>query len=141
MAIRMRVMTVPPAAFPGCLSPAAKSPTLTHDDFVTGAHDHRSQKAEEPRLDEVRANGVLGNKMRFMASVMTQAVRLGTDVLLASARLRGKRAGIVCNHASVNMGFEHIVNRLAAAEDVTLGSMPRSAARLPVRRAGQHDRD
>jgi len=61
--------------------------------------------------------------MRFMASVMTQAVRLGTDVLLSSARLRGKRAGIVCNHASVDLGFEHIVDRLAAAEDVTLGAI------------------
>jgi len=61
--------------------------------------------------------------MRSMAPVMTQAVRLGTDVLLSSARLRGKRAGIVCNHASVDLGFEHIVDRLAAAEDVTLGAI------------------
>jgi uncharacterized protein YbbC (DUF1343 family) len=79
--------------------------------------------AGEPRLDEVRANGVLGNKMRFMASVMTQAVRLGTNVLLSSARLRGKRVGIVCNHASVDLGFEHIVDRLAAADGVTLGAI------------------
>ena len=61
--------------------------------------------------------------MRFMASVMTQTVRLGTDVLLSSARLRGKRVGIVCNHASVNPGFEHIVDRLAAADGVTLGAI------------------
>ena len=61
--------------------------------------------------------------MRFMASVMTRAVRLGTDVLLSSARLRGKRVGIVCNHASLDLGFEHIVDRLAAAEDVTLGAI------------------
>jgi uncharacterized protein YbbC (DUF1343 family) len=54
---------------------------------------------------------------------MTRAVRLGTDVLLSSARLRGKRVGIVCNHASLDLGFEHIVDRLAAAEDVTLGAI------------------
>jgi uncharacterized protein YbbC (DUF1343 family) len=61
--------------------------------------------------------------MRFMASVMTQAVRLGTDVLLSSARLRGKRVGIVCNHASVDLGFDHVVDRLAAADGVTLGAI------------------
>ncbi|HEV8393328.1 MAG TPA: DUF1343 domain-containing protein [Vicinamibacterales bacterium] len=58
-----------------------------------------------------------------MASVMTQAVRLGTDVLLSSTRLRGKRVGIVCNHASVDLGFAHIVDRLAAADGVTLGAI------------------
>jgi uncharacterized protein YbbC (DUF1343 family) len=61
--------------------------------------------------------------MRFMASVMTQAVRLGTDVLLSSARLRGKRVGIVCNHASVDLGFDHVVDRLATADGVTLGAI------------------
>jgi uncharacterized protein YbbC (DUF1343 family) len=54
---------------------------------------------------------------------MTSTVRLGTDVLLSSARLRGKRIGIVCNHASVDLGFEHIVDRLAAADGVTLGAI------------------
>ena len=61
--------------------------------------------------------------MAGMSTVMTATVRLGTDVLLSSARLRGKRVGIVCNHASVDLGFEHIVDRLAAADAVTLGAI------------------
>ncbi len=48
------------------------------------------------------------------------AVRLGTDVLLASSRLRGARVGIVCNHASVDRGYRHIVDRLADAKDVQI---------------------
>ena len=47
-------------------------------------------------------------------------VRLGSDVLLSSRRLRGLRVGVVCNHASVDRGFVHIVDRLAASDDVTL---------------------
>jgi uncharacterized protein YbbC (DUF1343 family) len=47
-------------------------------------------------------------------------VRLGSDVLLSSGRLRGLRVGVVCNHASVDRGFVHIVDRLAASDDVTL---------------------
>jgi uncharacterized protein YbbC (DUF1343 family) len=54
---------------------------------------------------------------------MTASVRLGTDVLIASPRLRGKRVGIVCNHASVDRGFAHVVDRLAAADGVTLGAI------------------
>ncbi len=50
-------------------------------------------------------------------------VRLGTDVLLSSPRLRGKRVGVVCNHASVDRGFAHIVDRLAAAQGITLGAI------------------
>ena len=51
------------------------------------------------------------------------AVRLGSDVLLASGRLAGKRVGIVCNHASLDRGFLHIVDRLAAADDLTLAAI------------------
>jgi uncharacterized protein YbbC (DUF1343 family) len=50
-------------------------------------------------------------------------VRLGSDFLLASSRLHGKRVGVVCNHASVDRGFVHIVDRLAAADRVTLGAI------------------
>ena len=50
-------------------------------------------------------------------------VRLGSDLLLASSRLRGARVGIVCNHASVDRGFVHIVDRLAAADGVTLAAI------------------
>ena len=51
------------------------------------------------------------------------AVRLGTDVLLASSRLRGARVGIVCNHASVDRGYRHIVDRLADAKDVQIAAI------------------
>jgi uncharacterized protein YbbC (DUF1343 family) len=50
-------------------------------------------------------------------------VRLGSDVLLATSRLRGRRVGVVCNHASVGRGFEHIVDRLARAGGVRLAAI------------------
>src|SRR6187200_2596162 len=50
-------------------------------------------------------------------------VRLGSDLLLSSSRLNGTRVGIVCNHASLDRGFLHIVDRLAAAPDVTLAAI------------------
>jgi len=50
-------------------------------------------------------------------------VRLGTDLLLASSRLTGKRVGVVCNHASIDRGFLHIVDRLAAAKNLTLAAI------------------
>ena len=54
---------------------------------------------------------------------MPNRVQLGTDQLLASGRLRGTRVGILCNHASVSHGFSHIVDRLAAADDVRLAAI------------------
>jgi uncharacterized protein YbbC (DUF1343 family) len=48
------------------------------------------------------------------------SVRLGSDLLISSGRLRGCGVGIVCNHASVDRGFNHIVDRLGLAEGVTL---------------------
>jgi uncharacterized protein YbbC (DUF1343 family) len=50
-------------------------------------------------------------------------VRLGSDLLLSSGRLRGLRVGIVCNHASLDRGFRHIVDRLVAADAVTLAAI------------------
>ena len=50
-------------------------------------------------------------------------VRLGSDLLLASSRLKGARVGVVCNHASLDRGFLHIVDRLATAPDVTLAAI------------------
>jgi uncharacterized protein YbbC (DUF1343 family) len=47
-------------------------------------------------------------------------VRLGSEILFDSARLHGKRVGVVCNHASIDRGFRHIVDRLAASGDVQL---------------------
>jgi uncharacterized protein YbbC (DUF1343 family) len=58
-----------------------------------------------------------------MTTLTSTATRLGSDRLLASARLRGARVGIVCNHASLDRGFLHIVDRLAAADDVTLAAI------------------
>src|SRR5688500_12444919 len=45
-----------------------------------------------------------------MAGV-TGSVRLGSDVLLGTHRLRGARVGIVCNHASVDHVFRHVGDR------------------------------
>ena len=53
----------------------------------------------------------------------TPGVRLGSDLLLSSPRLRGTRVGLVCNHASVDRGFLHIVDRLASADDVRLAAI------------------
>jgi uncharacterized protein YbbC (DUF1343 family) len=58
-----------------------------------------------------------------MLSVQTAAVRLGIDVLLESGRIRGARVGVVANHASIDVRYRHAVDRLAAAEDITLGAI------------------
>ena len=50
-------------------------------------------------------------------------VRLGSDALLASTRLRGLRAGIVCNPASVDREFTHIVDRLGHGDSVRLAAI------------------
>src|SRR3954451_11923044 len=42
-------------------------------------------------------------------------VSLGTDRLLASGRLDGRRVGVVCNPASVDRELRHIADRLVAA--------------------------
>jgi uncharacterized protein YbbC (DUF1343 family) len=61
--------------------------------------------------------------MTDMRAPASPAVRLGSDLLLASARLRGARVAVVCNHASVDRGFLHIVDRLAGADEVTLAAI------------------
>ncbi len=50
-------------------------------------------------------------------------MRLGSDVLLASTRLRGLRVGVVANPASIDQDFTHIVDRVAKTEGVTLGAI------------------
>ncbi len=50
-------------------------------------------------------------------------VRLGSDVLLASRRLEGLRVGVVCNHASLDRGFRHVVDRLAEDGRCTLAAI------------------
>jgi len=47
--------------------------------------------------------------------LMPHSVRLGSDQLIASGRLHGQRVGLVCNHASVDATFTHVVDRLHAA--------------------------
>ena len=61
--------------------------------------------------------------MSDMASSLTATVRLGSDVLLGSRRLHGSRVGVVCNHASVDVGFRHIIDRLAKAPGVHLAAI------------------
>ena len=56
-------------------------------------------------------------------SSSTAGVRLGSDVLLSSSRLNGSTVGIVCNHASLDRGFAHVVDRLAAAQGMRLGAI------------------
>ncbi|MDO8678987.1 MAG: DUF1343 domain-containing protein [Acidobacteriota bacterium] len=51
------------------------------------------------------------------------SLRLGSTSLLASGRLKGRRVGIVSNPASVDAGFQHIVDLLLAAPDVTVGAI------------------
>src|SRR4051794_28485425 len=60
--------------------------------------------------------------MRTTSTTATD-VRLGSDVLLSSPRLRGARVGIVCNHASVDRGFVHVIDRIPATRDVRLGAV------------------
>ena len=58
-----------------------------------------------------------------MISVQASAVRLGIDVLLDSRRLRGARTGVVANHASIDGRYQHVVDRVAKADDVTLSAI------------------
>ena len=51
------------------------------------------------------------------------SIRLGSDVLFASKRLAGTRIGVVCNHASINREFVHVIDRAIAADGVTLGAI------------------
>ncbi len=44
-------------------------------------------------------------------------------MLLSSRRLKGSRVGVVCNHASIDQGFVHLIDKVAAAEGVTLAAI------------------
>src|SRR5690349_17366579 len=59
----------------------------------------------------------------YFFSGMLATIRLGSDLLLSSTRLNGARVGVVCNHASVDRGFRHVIDRVAAAEGVTLAAI------------------
>ena len=56
-------------------------------------------------------------------AAMSAHVRLGSDLLLSSGRLRGTRVGIACNHASIDHGFGHILDRLVGSDDITLAAI------------------
>jgi uncharacterized protein YbbC (DUF1343 family) len=50
-------------------------------------------------------------------------VLLGSDRLFASGTLKGRRIGVVANPASINASFEHVVDRAASADGVSLGAI------------------
>src|SRR3954470_9554897 len=50
-------------------------------------------------------------------------VTLGSERLLASARLQGQRVGVVCNPASVDHDFVHIIDRLTAHSGARLAAI------------------
>src|SRR5205809_414918 len=54
---------------------------------------------------------------------MPASVRLGSDVLFSSNRLVGARIGVVCNHASIDRGFVHVIDRAVSSEGVTLAAI------------------
>lgn len=52
---------------------------------------------------------------------MTAArVRVGADVLAASGRLSGKRVGLVCNPASIDADFRHVIDQVGTHSGATL---------------------
>ncbi len=50
-------------------------------------------------------------------------ITLGSERLLASKALHGKRVGVVCNPASVDHEFVHVADRLAADDHVQLAAI------------------
>ena len=50
-------------------------------------------------------------------------VTLGSTRLIASGRLKGLTVGVVANPASVDHEFVHVVDRVRAADGVTLGAI------------------
>ena len=51
------------------------------------------------------------------------SVSLGSDQLLASNRLQRQQVGLVCNPASIDAGFRHVIERLVAIPGVTLAAL------------------
>jgi uncharacterized protein YbbC (DUF1343 family) len=54
---------------------------------------------------------------------MLATIRLGSDLLLSSTRLKGARVGVVCNHASIDRGFRHVIDRVATAQGIELAAI------------------
>jgi uncharacterized protein YbbC (DUF1343 family) len=51
------------------------------------------------------------------------ATRLGSERLIDSGALRGHRVGVVCNPASIDSGFRHVLDRIASEPDATLAAI------------------
>src|SRR5215203_7433275 len=51
------------------------------------------------------------------------AVRLGSERLVDSGALRGHRVGVVCNPASIDSSFRHILDRVASEPGATLAAV------------------
>ena len=58
-----------------------------------------------------------------MVPIIEPMVRLGSDLLFDSSRLTGARIGVVCNHASIDRGFVHVLDRVAGTSGVTLAAI------------------
>lgn len=50
-------------------------------------------------------------------------MKLGSDILIDSGALRGRRVGVVCNPASIDGEFRHVIDRLTADGRVTLAAI------------------
>ena len=50
-------------------------------------------------------------------------IELGSERLAGWSRLAGLRVGVVCNPASVDHAFTHVVDRLAATPGVRIGAI------------------
>jgi uncharacterized protein YbbC (DUF1343 family) len=57
------------------------------------------------------------------SQTLVSAVTLGSERLLTSGRLRGKRIGVVANPASIDRDFMHIVDRVLADASISLGAI------------------
>ena len=69
-------------------------------------------------------------------------VQLGSERLLDSSdRLDGRRVGVVCNPASIDRGFGQSPTGSPAHPACAARRDLRAAARVPIGRAGEHDRD
>ena len=59
----------------------------------------------------------------MVTGVAAGSVRLGSDVLLGTHHLRGARVGVVCNHASIDHVYRHVVDRLIEEPGVELAAI------------------
>ena len=55
--------------------------------------------------------------------IATMRVELGSERLLATNRLKGRRIGVVCNPASVDREMRHIADRVRTQAGATLGAI------------------